>query len=918
MATIAELQAILDAAIAAKAAFLPKYDEVTNRIQIARANGNVTAALIAEKNAVDAEYQALTTAVYKANENLKIAVDANRAQPVDSSGQIVQDDQGSKTSPSPSGVGSNNPNYTAPGPAQNIAINNDGVLVPTGRISGTNAVEPPTSAAGDVNANIDGPTLSIEDSQSTAETQRLLNQNAAATPVAANTPGVGASTNSDAPKNTAQTTADTLFNTPITAKVNRLDGYASYVYSASVYMMDSASYNTFMASSQKNLSSAQLLFQTGGAPLAARNKYFQLDYYLDNIEIECLVTGKGSGTIHNAYRLSMTIIEPNGITLVDNLDRATTDYIFKGDVNRKKAEWSNQNYMLAIRFYGYDANGNKIVGGKAGSTDPNSFIEKFIGFNITNLTFKVGGKTTEYTLEAITPSTFLPTASHRAVIPFNVEFAAQSLKSALGETVTTTTSSTVDASGRETTAAAAVTTTPPPSANAAQTKKDTVTKSLVDALNQYQLDQVKNKQQLIPDKYEIMFADPAIANSPIKPVVGVDKDGAPMSKPTTAQQTLDKATQSTDTTSNTLNATAGMPVIQFIEQVVRNSAFIQSQAKVTTDQNGKQLPNPTPANTVSWYHVNMAAIQGAWDSQRGDYAYTFRYVITPYYITGTPSSYFPDSDFRGVHKRYYYWFTGQNTQVLSYEQTYNTSFIMVMTGGPTVENTSSNYQYLIRRANLPASNASRQGGSVNNPRQYEPGANMASYLYNPGDLAASTMTIIGDPAWIFQGEVANTPTSTSWVPDPFLADDTINPESGQIYYEIVFNAPSDYELATGILNPNKNNIGYDPANKKPGEPLQSYIYMATRVVNMFKQGKFTQELEGVLYMYDPTSKNANKSAAQTTDTQTNADVTQTLRQSNIGNIAATIGNATSGNTVVVSSVAQPNVPDPLLQGPLDA
>jgi hypothetical protein len=844
-----------------------------------------------------------------------------------SAGTTVKDNQAAKNS-----ADDDNPNLTTPS-TPNKAINPSGRIVPDVPKVNTNAIPTPTGGTGDVDRNTNGNTITYNDSQAEkTNVDPAFNVDSILVPGSTGsetytprTTGAGATEDTGQTRNATVTAIDQTFEEQISPKTNRLDEYATYIYSASVYMMDATAYNTFMKSTNKTLSGAQLLFQTAGAPVGGRNKYFKLDYYIDNLEIECVLAGKGTGQATNAYQMSMTVLEPHGITLVNNLDLATTEYIFKGDKNRKQAEWANQNYILVLRFYGYDSQGKKLVGGRpenaATPTDPNALIEKYIPFQITNLTFKVAGKATEYTLTATTTATLINQGSLHAVIPHNVEFGAQTLRDALMSSVSVANATDIDPGGREnnttSTGTSPTSGTPTPlTANSAPEKKSTITKSLADALNQFQQNLVKQGRQKEPDVFSITMTD-VIANARIKYIGGADKSGAPMSKPTTANQQLDKATQSTDFSSNTLTATAGTPIIKFIDLVVRNSTYIQQQAKVTIDpQTEKQSPNSGAGTKTAWFHINNWAEQGKWDSIRNDYAYTYHYVITPYYITGTPSDYFPDGEFRGIHKRYNYWFTGLNSQVLSYEQTYNTNFIQVSTGGPGLENTSSNYQYLVRRVNLPASNASRQGAPTTSQRQNEMSANMASYLYNPADLAESVMTIVGDPAWIFQGEVSTAPTTSNWSASPFLADDSINPESGQVYYEILFNTPADYNIDTGLLDPNKDNFNIDAQNKDPGQPLQSYIYNAYRVVNSFKQGKFTQQLEGTLYTYDPGNKagnyNRNSGGASLTvadtspQSQTPAETSRSLRQSNIGAAIPEFTGGASG-PVLPSGDAAPDI-----------
>ena len=69
------------------------------------------------------------------------------------------------------------------------------------------------------------------------------------------------------------------------------------------------------------------------------------------------------------------------------------------------------------------------------------------------------------------------------------------------------------------------------------------------------------------------------------------------------------------------------------------------------------------------------------------------------------------------------------------------------------------------------------------------------------------MKIIGDPAWIFQGEVCYGASANRFRPDPFFADGTINSESRQVYFEVNFNLPGDYNLNTGLMEQGKTGTG---------------------------------------------------------------------------------------------------------------
>jgi hypothetical protein len=192
-----------------------------------------------------------------------------------------------------------------------------------------------------------------------------------------------------------------------------------------------------------------------------------------------------------------------------------------------------------------------------------------------------------------------------------------------------------------------------------------------------------------------------------------------------------------------------------------------------------------------------------------------------------------------VHKQYNYWFTGQNAEVLSYEQTYNALYTFVLSGGN--QNVASTTE---AKANFqPRSGQSSQGADL---RTNEPVANLADSLYNPADLAQARLTIVGDPAWLQQGEASfAAPKKTNFNSAAFLPDGTINFESQQILFEIVINTPSDYDLSTGLMDPNQRSTTAQ-TNMQYRSINQSYVYIANQCISEFNKGRFTQTLVGTL------------------------------------------------------------------------
>lgn len=676
--------------------------------------------------------------------------------------------------------------------------------------------------------------------------------------------GAGNDDSGVANKNTTRTSIDNTFNQgKIIPQANILDQYASYTWQASLYLMKPEEYKTLLQSKKKNYPGKQLLIQSGGAPVAGRNTYFSNDYYIDKIVLQSNLTGKGTNMAHNVNDLTMTIIEPNGITLIPNLDKAVNEYL--GSAQKKKTNFTSAIYLLVIRFYGYDDSGNLVRGGApraASGVDSTvgeggAFVEKFYPIAINQINFKVANKAVEYELRATAVQQYIATGSARGTIPYNVEMGGITVNDALnGATVVQGpqrtggfTNEELDRLARDNGVVAEGETPTPPAAppNAATANpKGTVRQGLMAALNQFQQELVKKGIYTVPDTYSVEFTDQSMAQAKIQ-IKNPEKTATGSTPPTTANQKLNPATNSQDTKSRNLSVLAGTQIVQFIDQVMRNSTYLTDQALVTRSEqgSGQQKPNGKPGNNVASYKINLVVTPKKYDPKRNDYAYDIKYVISPYKVTGLISEYFQIPKFNGVHKQYNYWFTGENTQVLSYEQTYNALYSAVMSGTPGALG-GTIIQDAIKTNFQPASGESSQGAknAVN-----EIGANFTDYLYNPGDLANATVQIVGDPAWLQQSDV-NPVGPGSFVPGPFLADGTINFDSQQILFEILINTPADYDLSTGIIDPNIRQTVFDNP-RKPGAARQSYVYIANTCVSEFNKGRFTQTIKGSLLTYFP-------------------------------------------------------------------
>jgi hypothetical protein len=377
---------------------------------------------------------------------------------------------------------------------------------------------------------------------------------------------------------------------------------------------------------------------------------------------------------------------------------------------------------------------------------------------------------------------------------------------------------------------------------------NTYATGLCAALNLFFAEEAK-KRGGIADIYEIQFLDPILSDASIVPPGPVDKALAGGNTNTNTAGKLDANRQNLNPSIRVRSCTAGQQVVQFIDEVMRSSSYISDQQNAkwvsTPDGKGKWVFNEHPNQTFAWFDISCEAQVIDYDENARCNAYRMIYKVTPYQTT-LSSEYFATGEFRGVHKVYNYWFTGQNTQVTQYEQSFNHLWSQtISSNGPTqskdIQN-KTNSRLIWSKRFQPASNQTREGAEGN---VYEAAANAADILYTT-DLASISLNILGDPAWIASPK---TPQPGAFVVSPFFPDGTINYGAGSPYFEFAWNRPVDYNLETGLMDPGQNNYFSDRENGRAGLAQESVIYKATSVKSKFSRGKFTQELKGA-WLFD--------------------------------------------------------------------
>jgi hypothetical protein len=229
-----------------------------------------------------------------------------------------------------------------------------------------------------------------------------------------------------------------------------------------------------------------------------------------------------------------------------------------------------------------------------------------------------------------------------------------------------------------------------------------------------------------------------------------------------------------------------------------------------------------------------------WDTKQGDFAYATTYVIQTYETPVVVSSYAKKTPkYYGPHKRYEYWFTGKNSEILRYEQQMDNTFFTV-TLDPSSNSQSQGGPTDISNVTNKQQNQPRQG-ELNNAL-YAQNSYMTS-LYDPGAYAQAKIQILGDPDFLMQPS----PSSINALYNKFYGTDgyTVNPNGGQVFIEINFKEPIDYQNKDGLLSINESILFWKyPADvtKEINSRGGGVSYKLRTVTSSFSKGKFEQEL----------------------------------------------------------------------------
>ena len=187
---------------------------------------------------------------------------------------------------------------------------------------------------------------------------------------------------------------------------------------------------------------------------ASRNPFFDVDFFIDNMEVVTRFPLAGTRMSHTNTEISFTVTEPYGLSLIPRLQNAIEDvYKQAGIFTASGAGYASALYLMVIKYWG-----QKETGELEPVRSPNGvLVQKVIPFKIRELRFSQGTRFVEYRIVGNPPFTYWGFGHERGVILEKYTLTGRTVKDVLvGQAAATGTaassSNEAAAQGRETTA----------------------------------------------------------------------------------------------------------------------------------------------------------------------------------------------------------------------------------------------------------------------------------------------------------------------------------------------------------------------------------------------------------------------------------------------------------------------------------
>ena len=684
------------------------------------------------------------------------------------------------------------------------------------------------------------------------------------------------------PINTGQKTGKNLIdqNFPGKRKDNPLSYYSSYTYSLTLYMVTPEFMNEFTSGSAagtlptNRLSTNQIFVvaQSGGINNSVDNRALTfskslgpnqqgLDFYIDDLNYTTSLPGGPKGQT-TSTDTRFKIIEPNGFTFLQDLTIASNrlnNISPIANASTTKPLALDQNYILSIRYYGYDVAGNLIQSQSANSnfSDPSAAAERHLPIKISNVKFKLDEKATIYTVEATNLSEQVAAGKSRGIVEQQTSVSGSTVQDVL-------LGGTGGAVGLL---------------------------EVINGVNQDKKD--KNKIVDLPIEYGIEFIgkDNPIAKAKLIDDKDFESRISKMSSVSSTSESNIKTSYkavTVNTTARSLSIAAGTPILQAIDNIIVKSDFVTSAlTQVNTGSPESKTVQNASKKPLQWYSINPVVTVKGMDKKTNAWSYKIVYQISVYDIPYARTPYASSKvKYPGPFKYYGYFLTGENTEILEYEQIYDNLYTITTT---KTTNASPVSESEIRKTGVPLvaqpSNTDAVGGKIF--KGSEINESVRAVLYSPADRALAKIKILGDPDYIMSVVGVNQNATGKGVAAEsanklYGPDNSINPFGGQVFIQIMFNTASDYQN-NGLMDVS-DKIQFYATSSVSDAGIKGIVYKVNFVESTFSRGLFTQVLDCTIVESDQLITDSDKPVTERTTNSTTSGSNRSARTSTGTNV----------------------------------
>ena len=469
-------------------------------------------------------------------------------------------------------------------------------------------------------------------------------------------------------------------------------------------------------------------------------------------------------------------------------------------------------YVLGIRFFGYDKNGSIVTrssysdADQNAASDENALFERFYDIKFEHLKFKMDGKMTVYNIKAVQQDNREAFGIKRGRINNRAPVRAATVQQAIeGD------------------------------------PNDSSVTGLFQILNDEQQAQLAKGEIEIKNEYKVKFLpeNNTIASARIVSIADTDKSRMPMStaKNSSESNTATAATATPDKSKREISFETDMSILQAFTKIISQSSYVESALRflITTEvdpedpeDEEKQRKNP---KKLKWFNVTTKLKCLGFDTSRNDFAYEITYIVHEYEIPYVRSDYVKNTTkYYGAHKLYDYWLTGKNSEVLSFEADFDTTYFQVSLD-PVKNSQTITPKVTNRRQNADSTGRLNEGSEAQNA--------IIADMMDPSAFQKATMRILGDPDYLIQSDVG----ALAELSERFYGKDgyTINPNGGQVFIEVNFKDSYDYSNTTGTMIVN-NQVMFTPQSMAGKINSSALKLLVTSVVSTYSKGKFEQQL----------------------------------------------------------------------------